>query len=250
MPIYSRKERYKNLRNQITVDSESNINVDASGVGEYAERLDRIEPGIIRGDQNSIDEFNRTLDHLYQVIGNTPYGGTPRPERGARTASYPYEPVQPAEPERTYSHHKSVQSASDASVSFIRPVVNGQAEQAVKEERKSSSEPVKSEEGRKPMTAEDIKNEIEMLLREDSDTAQSNTFEVQDWPETETNRPEVQDIRQDHSEHQDETVNYEDRIQKTQKAIGLILNILIVVLVVILITVVFLVLKNRLGISL
>jgi hypothetical protein len=245
----SRAEKYKELRERITNDNEKTIST--ADLKQYELRINEINPGILSpfSMPSSEDTAYETSQYTYRPFGSIPaQAESKRLEfiTAPHTAELPTETVSSSKRSVTYPTLPEIPGRSANGIADdvesgwrFSPTDSGAYPQ------EDTNSLTKTE---KQQKKESIRNEMDKMLREDTDTKSQEKQEYVDHDQTASLIHETQQLRQEMLEYADGLIDVDDRLKGTHKMISITLWIVILALVIIVFTVYFMVFKMRYAI--
>ena len=276
MPQYSRTVKYKKLRDEIAMDNEAHINPRSRDLKPYAERINTIEPAILpQTPVNEFDSALQHLNEVIERTldkGIPPVVSEPLSQQDTKTADLftstrkPYPDPEPdAEPEPV-QHPTTELFPSSKRTPTIRPFMVEEPQEerprpAVKkpvqtvyadDEEKTERiqqnlfarpdihyhpEEEDTPSDRRPMSADEIRNEVEQLMR-------GKTAEEYD---TDAYLRETRELQKELDAHADEMDGFHAKMDETHKLMNRILWAVILALTVILLVIIYFIYRTYFG---
>ena len=244
--MVSRTEKYKELRERITNDNEKTIST--ADLKQYEQRINEINPGILSpfSTPSPEDTVYGTSQYTYRPFGDiSGHADSKRLEfiTAPHTAELPIETASSSKRSVPYPTLPEVPGRS----------VNGRADSEDSGQLFSHADPgsypqddtnrlMKTE---KQQKKESIRNEMDKMLREDTDRRSREKPAYADYDQTASLIHETQQLRQEMIEYADGLIDVDDRLKGTNKMISITLWIVILALAIIVFTVYFMVFRVR-----
>ena len=245
---FSRAEKYKKLRETFTTENEKTLSTVDLNLKQYEKRINSINPGILSpfSTPSSEDNISGTSQYVYRPFGSVS-ASSENKQPDFITAPHTAELSTNAgfTPKRSVSYPTQPRTPVSSANSRVADENSEQLFGTTDHSSHSQEEINLLTDSEKQQKKDSIRNELDKMLREDTDRKSEENQGYADRDQTASLIHETQQLRNEMLEYADGLTDVDDRLKGAHKMISITLWIVIIALVVILAAVYFMVFKMR-----